>query len=265
MPSRHERCSARAGALACLVLTLIMAISVGGARAARRAASADGGGGAYTVSGTSTDVDLVNTGSTAWQSFVVIAPAGTTFLGGATAGEITAHCVAGQPDGRPNEVECGPLSGAGVVPGAQTLFVATSTSPLPCGSPIQLEVISTGRTAPTRVADVTPASTCSPGPAPPPARPQLAVPAVIHGTAVVGGRLTASPPAWTAPSTGLRYRWQLCSPACRPIARANGPGLRLVAREAGHSVRVVATASVGGVGVTSASARVAVHPGPASG
>ncbi len=97
-------------------LSTSAAIGAGGAASAPSRlvrVDADGGAGTYTASGSSYDFDLVNTGTTAWQFFTLLAPPGTTFVGGATAGEATVHCAVGQPDGLPNEVECGPLSLSG--------------------------------------------------------------------------------------------------------------------------------------------------------
>ena len=210
--------------------------------------------------GTTYDFDLVNSGTTSWQYFFLVGPAGTSFVGGATAGEITTHCVAGQPDGLPDEIECGPLSGAGLGPGAHTLFVATSSATAACGSAFQLDVIPIGGSTPTRVPDVMPAGGCSAAVPPAPGTPSVVTPPAVHGAPVVGGRLTAAPPSWSVTPTQVRYQWQLCAAtACRAIVRATGLVLRLVTRDAGHSVRIVATASVGDVELTSASARVAVR------
>ena len=74
------------------------------------ALAADGGSGTYVATGTTYYFDFVNTGTAAWQFFTVVGPPGTIFVGGTTANEQSARCIAGQPDGQANEIECGPLS-----------------------------------------------------------------------------------------------------------------------------------------------------------
>src|ERR1700733_10902620 len=74
--------------------------------AAAVAGAGDGGGGAYLSNGHNYDFALVNSGTTAWRSFYLIAPAGTSFVGGTTGNEASAPCVVGPPD----QIECGPLS-----------------------------------------------------------------------------------------------------------------------------------------------------------
>src|ERR1700761_1630743 len=89
------------------------------------ASAGDGGSGTYIVTGQTYDFNLLNTGTTGWQEFELAGPTGTTFVGGALIGEITAHCVVGQPDGGANEIECVPFSAAGLAPGTRIGFVAT--------------------------------------------------------------------------------------------------------------------------------------------
>src|ERR1700720_4131471 len=87
--------------LACLGLVIN---SAGGATAApaRLAelvrADADEGAGTYTVTGSTFDFDLVNTGDTSWRYFDLVGPSGATFVGGATIGESTAVCLTGPPN-----------------------------------------------------------------------------------------------------------------------------------------------------------------------
>jgi hypothetical protein len=195
------------------------------------------------------DFVLANGGSTPWASFVLVGPAGTAFVGGATVGEITARCVAGQPDGLANEIECGPLSGAGIAPGARVVFAGTMSSAPGCGAAFQLQVSATGAPPFAPAGDATPTSGCAPSP---PAT--LAAP-TIHGKARVGRTLTAS---ISAPAP-VSYRWQRCTgPRCRAIPGATKRTLVLARADAGHSVRVVATASVEGSELTSESKPVAV-------
>ena len=127
----------------------------------RRLIGADGGSGTYFTQGRSAYFVLTNTGSAAWQSFYVVGPPGTTFVGGANTAEITARCVAGQPDGLPNEIECGPLS-ANVAPAhGQIAFAATLTAPVVCGATFQLAVSSTGTLPFTRAGAITDSGSCT--------------------------------------------------------------------------------------------------------
>jgi hypothetical protein len=230
-------------------------------RASAARSAGDGGSGTYTVFGASYDFELRNGGTTQWQSFVLVGPPGTTFLGGATAGEITARCVGGQPDGQVNEIECGPLS---VTPGAQVLLVATVAAPGSCAAGFGLTVISAGSTAGTNVGEVTPAGSCAAASPTGVATPRLVTRPKLRGTPVAGGLLGLTPPRWSAPATHVVYQWQLCTgTGCRRIAGAAGPTLRLTAVEIGRSVRVVVSAAVSGAELTAASGRVAVRVRPA--
>jgi hypothetical protein len=121
----------------------------------------DGGSGTYSSTGPSYDFDLVNDGSTSWRFYYLVGPAGTVFVGGATQGEITIPCTAGQPDGSPAEIECGPVSTTGLAPGGQLGFVATLAAPVACGSAFQLFVSSTGSPPFTQVGAATPLGTCA--------------------------------------------------------------------------------------------------------
>src|SRR5665213_519210 len=78
-------------------------------------AAAEGGSGTYTSSAGTYYFNLFNGGPAAWQYFILVGSANTRFVGGATSAEASARCVPGQPDGQPNEIECGPMS-ATVIP-----------------------------------------------------------------------------------------------------------------------------------------------------
>jgi hypothetical protein len=218
------------------------------------ASAGDGGSGTYIVTGQTYDFNLLNTGTTAWQYFELVGSAGTAFVGGATIGEITARCLAGQPDGGTNEIECGPISAAGLAPGTQIGFVATLTATPACGSPFQLEVSSTGVPPYTPTANATYAGSCTP-----------VVPAAIsapslRGTPDVGDRLVATPPAWNATPTQVAYQWQLCTTArCLPLENRTSLALVLTAADAGHTVRIVAIATFGTGKLTSSSKRLRVR------
>jgi hypothetical protein len=220
--------------------------------AAPTARSADGGSGTYTATGRTYYVTLVNTGTTPWQFFFLVGPAGTVVDGGATViGESTARCVAGQPDGSPAEIECGPLAAP---PSLHFGFVVTLSAPVACGTSFQLDVSSTGVAPFTRVGDVTFAGSCAS------ASPHVVARPTLHGTPTVGKTLTASAPIWSVPPTRVEYQWQLCTTAsCSPIRGAMGLTLKLRSRDAGNSVRIVATATLDGTRVTSASRAIAVR------
>jgi hypothetical protein len=234
-----------AGALICTGVALVCVSP---------ATAGDGGSGTYIVTGQTYDFNLLNTGSTPWQYFVLVGPPGTTFVGGATIGEITAHCVVGQPDGGSNEIECGPISAAGLAVNTRVGFVATVSAGPACGAPFQLDVSSTGVLPYTPADAVTFAGTCAIVPA-----PTLGPPA-IHGTPVVGERLTAAQPAVSQTPTQLTYQWQLCTPTgCRAIKDAAKLTLTLTAKDAGHTVRIVATATFATGTLTSDSKKIAVR------
>jgi hypothetical protein len=242
MPGRVAAAIASTGAL------LLSA----GPAAARPAA--DGGSGTYFTQGKSAYFVLTNTGTAAWQSFYVVGPPGTTFVAGANTAEITARCVAGQPDGLPNEIECGPLS-ANVAPAhGQMTFAATLTAPVACGATFQLAVSSTGTLPFTQAGALTQSGSCTG------ASPTAVAPPRLRGTAAVGHVLSATPPTWSSTPTHVTYRWQRCArAACVPIANASRLTLRLASRDAGRSVRFVATATIDGTTVVSRSAKLAVR------
>jgi hypothetical protein len=229
-------------------------VSAAPATAKPHRAQADGGAGTYFSQGRSTYFVLTNTGTAAWQSFYVVGPPGTVFVAGANTAEITARCVAGQPDGLANEIECGPLS-ANVAPAhGQMTFAATLAAPVPCGATFQLAVSSTGTLPFTQAGTVTQTGSCT-------TSPTALTPPHVHGTPRVGGVLSATAPAWSSTPTLVAYRWQRCArTACAPILNANRSTLRLTTREAGHRVRLVATATIDGTTVVSVSAKLLVHP-----
>ena len=217
------------------------------------AGAADGGSGTYTSSGDTYDFNLFNSGTTTWQYFVLIAPAGASFVGGANAAEATARCVPGQPDGLANEIECGPLSPSLSPSSAHFGFVATLRAPVACGASFQLEVSSNGASSFSRAGDALFAGSCN--------GVQLSavrVP-VIHGRPAVGRVLSATPAVWSETPTSVRYQWQRCTVAqCVRIAGATSLELRLTRRDARHSVRILATAAIGSELVKTASKRIAV-------
>lgn len=192
-----------AGALACALVFVGVA------------AAADGGSGTYTSSGDTFDFNFFNSGTTTWQYFILVAPAGANFVGGANAAEATARCVPGQPDGLTNEIECGPLSPSLSPPNVHFGFVATLRAPVACGASFQLEVSSNGGSSFTRAGDAVFTGSCKAAP------PSAVREPVIRGRPVVGRILSATPAVWSAPPTSVRYQWQRCTVAqCIPIAGA---------------------------------------------
>jgi hypothetical protein len=218
------------------------------------AAAADGGSGTYVATGQTYYFDLVNTGTMAWQFFTLVGPPGVTFVGGANSAEAQARCVLGQPDGLPNEIECGPLSPSLVPVQAHMGFVVTVNAAADCDAPFELSVSSTGALPFTRAPDVTESGSCTA------AAPSARTQPVLHGTPTVGRTVTATPPTWSAAPTRVTYRWQRCTAtACTTIANATRLTLRLTRSDAAHSVRLVATATIDGVAVVSRSAKLAVR------
>ena len=134
-------------AAACLALVVVGA-----------AAAADDGSATYTVSQRTYYFTLFNNGTTIWQYFVLVGPAGASFVGGTTGIENSARCVPGQPDGIASEIECGPLTTA---VSAHLGFVATLAAPVACGAPFQFEVSSNGAASFTRVGDATLTGSCT--------------------------------------------------------------------------------------------------------
>jgi hypothetical protein len=206
------------------------------------AAAGDGGSGTNIATGHSYAFALVNSGSTSWRSFYLVAPPGVSFVGGTTGNEASASCVVGRPGGSSAEIQCGPLSPSTVPPQGRIAFVATVTEASACGVSFELFVTSTDSGPWTRGADVGPAADCAAGSA------RVVQPPTLRGTATVGGRIRATPPVWSSPPTRVRYRWEICTAAsCAAIRGAGGLTLVLVRREAGRAVRFVATATISGV------------------
>ena len=236
------------GAAAAVVCAVAAALFAGSALAA------DGGSGTYAATGTTYYFDLVNTGTAAWQSFYLVAPAGTTFIGATSSAEASARCIVGQPDGQANEIECGPLPLSAAPIHAHLGLVATLAAPAACGASFQLAVSSTSTLPYTSTPNVTETSPCEI------TSPKALTPPLLHGTPVVGHTVTASPPAWSSAPTRVDYRWQRCAATtCLRIAGATGLRLALTRRDAGHSVRLVATATVDGDTLTSNSKKLAVR------
>ena len=218
------------------------------------AAASDGGSGTYSVSGLTYDFTFLNSGTAAWQYFYVVGPPGTTFVGGGTISEASPHCGVREPDGRPDEIECGPLPTSLAPPSVHFGFTATVAAPVPCGAPFQLYVSSTGTPPFTRADDIAPSGSCTA------TAPHAIRPPTIAGFAVVGRTLTATPPVWSASPTRVSYRWQRCTKtACSAIGGATSLRLKLTTRDRQRWVRIVATAAIGGVSVTSRSGRLAVR------
>lgn len=239
-----------------LTLAVLVACTASSALVSAAAARpTDAGSNTYTATGTSYDFILFNSGPAAWLYFSLIGPPGMTFLGGATVGEITAHCVAGEPDGLANEIQCGPLSSNGAAPGARLVFVATLSSPAPCGAVFAIGTSSTGAPPATIVADATSSGACAAAP------PVALHPPTLRGTPVVGHRIVAIPPRWSAMPASVTYAWQRCvGQRCRTISGATRPSLRLTGLDAGHTVRISATAEIGGITVRSTSSALEIAP-----
>src|SRR5207237_3390182 len=70
--------TARRSALVACAAVCAVAVAAGVARAS------DGGSATYTVTGARYDFVLFNSGTSRWQYFFLVGPAGTTFVGGGT-------------------------------------------------------------------------------------------------------------------------------------------------------------------------------------
>jgi hypothetical protein len=222
--------------------------------AASSAAASDGGSGTYTVAGLTYDFTFLNSGTATWQYFYVVGPPGTTFVGGGTISEASPHCGVREPDGRPDEIECGPLPTSLAPPSVHFGFTATIAAPVPCGAPFQLYVSSTGIAPFTRADDLAPSGSCTA------TAPHAIRPPTIAGFAVVGRTLTATPPVWSASPTRVSYAWQRCTKTtCSAIRGAKSLRLKLTSSDRGRSVRLVATATVSGTSVTSSSGKLLVR------
>jgi hypothetical protein len=188
------------------------------------AAAADGGSATYTARGATYDFALRNTGTTAWQDFAVIAPAGSQFVGGTTANEGSVHCVVGPP----TTITCGPISTAGLGAGSSVDFTAVLQAPVACGAPFGFSVSATGVQPFTRVGDAVFAGSCAP--------PRLVRAVHVRRN---GGVVTLTPPAWSVPPEAVVYRWQRCTGArCAALRGASGKRVR-----SAHAVRAVVVAT----------------------
>lgn len=216
---------------------------------------ADGGSGTYTATGAIVFFDLFDTGTTPWQYFVLVGPAGTRFVGAATSAENTARCVPTLPDGRAEAIECGPLAPTVMRPGAHLLLVGTLAAPVACGARFELDVSSDGLQPFARGDDVTLAGGCTPA-------LRAVAPPKVSGVRRAGHTLIASAATWSTRPDRVAYQWQLCRKGrCRPVTGATTRSLHLTRRTVGDTVRVVETATAGGMAATSASKRVLVGSG----
>jgi hypothetical protein len=218
------------------------------------AAADDGGSGIYTSTGPTYDFNLFNGGTTAWQYFIVVGTSDTRFVGGTTGNESSARCVVGQPDGRANEMECGPMSVGVIPPTGHLAFVATLSAFPECGAPFQLYASSTGTLPFSRIGDATFSGSCAAG------SPRALTTSSVHGVPRVGRTLTATAPTWSTTPTSVAYQWQLCTAkGCIPIKSATHLTLRLTKRTAGHTVRIASVATFDSRHVESVSKRIAVR------
>jgi hypothetical protein len=218
------------------------------------AAAIDGGSGTYTSTHGTYDFNLFNGGTTSWQYFILVGTAETRFVGGTTGNESSARCVVGQPDGLPNEIECGPVSLSVIPPTGHLAFVATLSAFPVCGAPFELYAGSTGTSPFTRVGDASFAGSCSAAP------PRALTAPSLAGVPAVGHTLTAQAPTWNVTPGSVTYQWQLCTArGCAPINAAHGLTLKLAKRMAGHTVRIVSIGTFAGSTVESLSKRLAVR------
>ena len=218
------------------------------------ASASDGGSGTYTATGSTYYFVFFNDGTTAWQYFYLVGPPGTRFVGGGTISEASPRCAVGEPEARPDEIECGPLAASLAPPQVHLGFAATLAAPVACGSPFQLYVSSTGAAPFTRVGDAVFAGSCAA------TRLHALTPPAIQGTAVVGHTLRATPPVWSATPGRVSYRWQRCSKqACSSIRGARKLSLALTRPDRGRAVRLAATATLGGATVASRSGKLVVR------
>jgi len=188
------------------------------------ASAADGGAATYTARGATYDFTLRNTGTTAWQAFGVVAPAGGAFVGGTTSNEGSVHCTVGPP----TTITCGPISTAGLPAGAAIEFTAVMQAPVACGAPFQFSVSSSGVQPFTQVGDAVFTGSCAP-------------PHLVRATRVrrIGRIVTLVPPAWSVPPEEVAYRWQRCT-GSRCIAVHSATGTRI---SSAHAVRAIVTAT----------------------
>lgn len=192
--------------------------------------------GGYVTNGNDYDFALVNSGTIAWQSFYLLAPAGVTFLGGTTGNEASAVCAVGPP----SEIKCGPLAPSTVPPSGRVSFVAATTSAAVCGPSFALFVSTDGATY-VDAGDLAASSACGSK------APRALTRPSIHGGSAVGSVVRVAPVRWSAQPSRVSYRWERCTiERCVAIAGATGPSLRLTRADARHAIRVAVTATVAG-------------------
>jgi hypothetical protein len=157
---------------------------------------------------------------------MLVGPAGTVFIGGSVGTEATVQCAIGPPA----QMGCGPTA---VAVGGKLGFTAFLQSAVPCGSPFQFWVSSTGAAPYSRVGDAVFAGSCT-----------AAAPAVVAAARVrrVSARLVAAvPPSWNEAPARVAYAWQRCvGSRCSATRGGVGARLRVTPREV---VRVVVTAT----------------------
>jgi hypothetical protein len=222
----HVKTTAALAAIAC-------ALVAGGA------AGAAGQGGTYLANGHDYDFALVNSLTAAWQSFYLVAPSGTSFVGGTTGNEESADCIVGPPD----KIECGPLLPSTIPPSAGIPFVATTGSAATCGPAFALFVSTDGSTY-VSAGDLVAAPSCGMQ------APRALTPPSLYGASKVGATLRVVPPQWSSQPSRVAYHWERCTnKSCVTIAGAARPSLRLTPADAGHTIRAVVTATIAGVQV----------------
>jgi hypothetical protein len=170
--------------------------------AAGTARAGDGGSATYTTRGTAYDFDLTNTGTTRWLSFMLVGPVSTVFIGGSVGTEATVQCSIAPPA----QITCAPTA---VAVGGQLGFTAFLQAAVPCGSPFQFWVSSTGAAPYTRAGDAVFAGSCAP--------PRLDRAVTVRRR---GSVVTLVPPVWSVTPVRVAYRWQRCTPACATIPHA---------------------------------------------
>jgi hypothetical protein len=118
----------------------------------------DGGSGTYSGMGVEHAVDVVNSGSTAWNAFAVIPPVATSITGCQITSGANAPCLIAQLQAGGEAVFVDNIPG-GVSPGGHVLLTFTTPSPFACGARLELHIRTTGQGF-TRVGDITFAGSC---------------------------------------------------------------------------------------------------------
>jgi len=235
----HPKTAVALAALACALV-------------AAGAAGAAGLGGTYLANGSDYDFTLVNSETAAWQSFYLVAPSGTSFIGGTTGNEESADCVIGPPD----KIECGPLPPSTIPPSASIPFVTTMASAATCGPAFALFVSTDGSTY-VSAGDLVAAPSCGMQ------APRALTPASLHGAPKTGATLRVVPPQWSAQPSRVTYQWERCTiTSCVTIAGAASPSLRLTQADAKRTIRAAVTATIAGVQVRVLSVGLFVRRAP---